>query len=482
MRERRELSPLLTDLYELTMAYGYWKNGRADRGAAFHLFFRKNPFNGGYTIAAGLEPAIEWLRSLEFEDNDLEYLRTLKGSDGERLFPDDFLHYLSTLPFQCDIDALPEGTVAFPFEPMVRVTGPILQAQLVESALLNIINFQSLIATKAARLQHAARDATLLEFGLRRAQGPDGAIAATRAAYLGGCSGTSNVLAAKIFDIPAVGTHAHSWVAAFDTEPEAFEAYAAAMPANSLFLVDTYDTLEGVRNAAAVGLDLKKRGYNMLGIRLDSGDLAWLSSEARKILDEAGLKEARIVASNDLDEYLVESLRLQNAPIDVFAVGTRLVTGHDQAALGGVYKLTAVRKADGSWQPRIKVSEQTVKTSIPGVLQVRRFTRGNEFIGDMLYEAGSDPRSRMVNPLDGTQSRLMTDADSHEDLLVPVFRGGELVYSAPSLKEIRERVREQMSHLHPGMKRFANPHRYKVGLEETLHHRREEMILAARSL
>ena len=338
---------LLTDLYQLTMAYGYWKSGRSELEAAFHLFFRKAPFQSGFTIAAGLATAIDFLKSFHFTDADLQFLATLTGNDNRPLFEPGFLEYLRTLRFCCDVDAIPEGSVVFPNEPLLRIKGPILQCQLLETALLNLLNFQSLIATKAARICLAARGEPVLEFGLRRAQGVDGALAASRAAYIGGCAATSNVLAGKIFGIPVRGTHAHSWVMSFDDEREAFLAYAEAVPNNCVFLVDTYDTLEGVRHAVETGKWLREHGYEMVGIRLDSGDLAWLSIEARKILDEAGFPKAVIIASNNLDEHIIASLKEQGAQINVWGVGTKMITAYDQPALGGVYKLSAIRGKDG---------------------------------------------------------------------------------------------------------------------------------------
>ncbi len=337
---------LLTDLYEITMAYGYWKERLFDREGAFHLTFRQSPFKSGYAIACGLSYVIEYLRDLRFSDDDLQYLRTLKGNDEQPLFEDAFLDFLKQLRFTIDLWAVPEGTVVFPNEPILRVTGPLLQCQLLESSLLNMINFQTLVATKSARVCQAARGRPVIEFGLRRAQGIDGGIAAARAAYIGGCVGTSNVLAGKLFHIPVMGTHAHSWVMSFDSELDAFRAYADAMPNNCVFLVDTYDSLQGTRNAAAVGKELAAKGHKLVGIRLDSGDLAYLSIEARKILDEAGFPDAAIVASNELDEHVINSLKDQGAQINVWGVGTRLVTAYDQPALGGVYKLSALR--DGS--------------------------------------------------------------------------------------------------------------------------------------
>ena len=366
-------SALLTDLYQLTMAYGYWKTGKEKDDAVFHLYFRENPFEGGYTIAAGLEEAVRYVESLRFHDDDLKFLATVTGNDGRALFPADFLRYLEQLRFTLDIDAVPEGTVMFPQEPMLRVVGPILQAQIVETALLNMINFQSLIATKASRVVYAAKGDPVIDFGLRRAQGVDGGLAASRAAYIGGCVATSNALAGATFDIPVKGTHAHSWVQAFDSEMEAFEKYAEVMPNNCLLLVDTYNTLQGVRHAIEIGKRLRKAGHELIGIRLDSGDLAYLSVQARKLLDDAGFPKAAIAASNELDEYLIASLKDQGAKIDLWGVGTKLITAFDQPALGGVYKLSALKPHGREWQYRIKVSEQAAKTSNPGMLQVRRF-------------------------------------------------------------------------------------------------------------
>src|SRR3954469_13128794 len=322
----RDSLGLLTDLYQLTMAYGYWKLGRSDLETAFHLIFRNNPFDGGFSVACGLASAVEYLTGFHFESDDLTYLATLKGNDEKPLFDPAFLDFLSTLKLACDIDAIPEGTAVFPQEPLVRVTGPILHCQLLETPLLNLINFQTLVATKAARVCIAAAGDPVLEFGARRAQGIDGAVTASRAAYVGGCAGTSNVLAGKLFGIPVGGTHAHSWVMSFDDELTAFESYARAMPNNCVFLVDTYNSLQGVRHAVKIGKKLRSHGHEMIGIRLDSGDLAYLSIEARKILDANGFQNAKILASNDLDEHLITSLKNQDAKINVWGVGTRLAT------------------------------------------------------------------------------------------------------------------------------------------------------------
>jgi nicotinate phosphoribosyltransferase len=475
---------LLTDLYQLTMAYGYWKLGTADKEAVFHLNFRKHPFNGGYSIAAGLEYAIDFLQELNFTPDDLEYLATLTGNDARPLFERPFLQFLGTWRFECDVDAIPEGTVVFPHQPLVRVKGPILQAQIIETALLNIVNFQTLIATKSARLCQAARGEAILEFGLRRAQGIDGSLAATRAAFIGGCAATSNVLAGKLFGIPVKGTHAHSWVMSFESEMEAFKAYARAMPNNCVFLVDTYDTLEGTCNAVEVGRWLRSQGHEMVGIRLDSGDLAYLSIEARKILDEGGFPKAQIVASNDLDESVINSLKDQGATIAVWGVGTRLATSYDQPALGGVYKLAAIREKGGDWQYRIKLSEQTIKVSNPGILNVRRFRNEHEFIGDAIYSETLpiDGATTIVDPLDMTRRKVLPADVAREDLLVPIFRSGKLVYRSPGIAEMRRRTAEQLAMFHAGVKRPLNPHTYPVGLEKRLHDLKTDLIMKARGL
>ncbi|MFP6639848.1 MAG: nicotinate phosphoribosyltransferase, partial [Myxococcota bacterium] len=323
---RSSRSALLTDLYQLTMAQGYWRSGRAGDEAVFHLFFRTLPFRGGYAIAAGLASVVERVEAFRFEAEETDYLATLEGNDGQPLFETEFLAYLRLLRFEGDLDALPEATVCFPHEPLLRMRGPIVAAQILETALLNVVNFQTLVATKAARVCQAAQGEPVLEFGLRRAQGVDGALSASRAAYLGGCASTSNVLAGQQYGIPVKGTHAHSWVMLFESELEAFQAYARAMPNNCVFLVDTYDTLRGVECAIEVGRALREEGHELVGIRLDSGDLAALSIEARRLLDGAGFESASIVASNDLDEGAIEELKERGARIGVWGVGTKLAT------------------------------------------------------------------------------------------------------------------------------------------------------------
>jgi nicotinate phosphoribosyltransferase len=484
----RTASALLTDLYQLTMAYGYWKTGQPEREAVFHLFFRKHPFRGGFSVACGLRDAIEYLRELSFPDEELAYLATLTGNDGKPLFEPAFLDYLRTLRWSCDMEGVSEGTVVFPHEPLLRIQGPLLQCQIVETALLNMLNFQTLIATKAARVCLAAKDDPVLEFGLRRAQGVDGALAASRAAYIGGCAATSNVLAGYRFGIPVRGTHAHSWVMSFDTEEEAFQAYARALPNNTIFLVDTYDTITGVRRAIEMGHQLRERGHKLGGVRLDSGDLAWLSIEARRMLDKAGFPDAVIVASNDLDEQIITSLKSQGARIDVWGVGTKLVTAYDQPALGGVYKLSAVRGPDGAWQHKVKLSEQAAKVSTPGLQQVRRFRRHGEFLGDMIYDLSNPARPGpeapgrvIVDPFDPTRQKRISDDAEYEDLLVPIFRKGKLVYEEPPLPATRNRTLAQLGGFHEGHKRFLNPHEYPVGLTPELHELRVKLVLAARS-
>ncbi|RSK37258.1 nicotinate phosphoribosyltransferase [Hymenobacter metallilatus] len=475
---------LLTDLYQVTMAYGYWQQGLQDREAVFHLYFRKAPFAGGYALAAGLAYVVDYLQNLAFSEDDLTYLGSLRGGQGTAMFPPEFLQYLRELRFTCDVDAIAEGTVVFGNEPLIRVQGPLLQAQLVETALLTLVNFQTLIATKAARIREAAGSDTVLEFGLRRAQGPDGGLGASRAAYLGGVDATSNVLAGQRFGIPVKGTHAHSWVMAFEDEPKAFTAYAQAFPDDSVFLVDTYDTLEGVRHAIKVAREMRANGHELGGIRLDSGDLAYLSREARALLNEAGFDNVRIVASNDLEENLITSLKQQGAKIDTWGIGTQLVTAYDQPALGGVYKLAALRKPDDSgWDFTIKLSEQLAKTSIPGILQVRRYeTDKGQPRADMLYNVAEPlPETlTLVDPLDATRRRAVRPDAPFRELLEPIFRRGELVHTLPTLQESRARAHREVLSLDPSIRRFLNPHTYPVGLEESLNRFRTQLILEKR--
>jgi nicotinate phosphoribosyltransferase len=434
---------LLLDLYELTMAYGYWKLGMAEREAVFQLTYRKGPFGGPYAIAAGLETLIQCLRDFQFDDSDIAYLRTLKNAEGGSLFEGDFLQEMCTLRLSCDLDAMPEGTVVFPKEPLVRVQGPLLQVQILESIILNVINFQTLIATKARRVTRAADPQPVIEFGMRRAQGIDGALSASRAAFIGGCESTSNTLAGKLFDIPVRGTHAHSWVMAFDSEKESFEAYARVMPDNCILLVDTYNTLQGVRNAIAVGHALRQEGKRLLGIRLDSGDLTTLSLQSRQLLDEAGFTDTIILASNELDENVISDCKQKGAAIDTWGVGTRLVTGREQPALDGVYKLSAIRDASGQWHDKAKKTDEKEKVSDPGILQVRRYNQNGKAIADVLY----DTRYGITEPCEAfdvaDEQRLLPANLQGQDLLAPIMRGGKIVYHFPTLREIQTHMRRE---------------------------------------
>ncbi len=470
---------LLTDLYQLTMSYAYWKQGLDKKEAVFHLFFRRRPFNGGFTVAAGLENVIHLLENFHFTDSDLNYLAQLKSADGSPLFSADFFDYLSNMRFSCQIDAVPEGTVVFPYEPLIRVQGPLIQGQILESPLLNLINFPTLIATKAARMCLAANDEPILEFGLRRAQGIDGALTASRAAYIGGCDSTSNVLAGKLYGIPVKGTHSHSWVMVFDDELEAFQTYAESLPNNCVFLVDTYDTLEGVKKAIEVGKWLRSKGKPFIGIRLDSGDLAYLSIQSRKMLDAAGFKDTKILASNELDETLINELKRQGAQITMWGIGTNLVTGRDQPALDGVYKLSAIRDLDGPWKYKLKLSEQMVKVSNPGILQVKRFYNARENVADMIYDINTpinEGDCTVVDPLDPTRQKILKKGLPSRDLLEPIFRDGKRVYAIPSLAEIRTKTKQELEYFNIGIKRFLNPHQYVVGLEKSLYDRKNELI------
>lgn len=475
---------LLTDLYQLTMSYGYWKMGLHTKEAVFHLFFRRNPFKGGFTIASGLESVVNFLNHLHFDESDLSYLGTIRDNDNQPLFPSDFLQFLGNLKFSCDLDAVPEGTVLFPFEPMLRIQGPLIQCQILESVLLNLINFPSLIATKAARVCLAAKGEPVLEFGLRRAQGIDGAITASRAAYIGGCHATSNVLAGKLFGIPIKGTHSHSWVMAFDEEIEAFHSYAKALPNNCVFLVDTYDTIEGVKKAIEVGKWLKSQGKKLMGIRLDSGDLADLSIKSRSLLDAAGFNDTFIFASNELDETIISELKRQGALITMWGVGTSMITGKDQSALDGVYKLSAIRNPGEPWNYKLKLSEQMTKVSNPGILQVRRYQSGSENVGDVIYDINKplSDSCTIIDPIDPIKQKVLKPGLESRDLLVPIFRQGKKVYTLPSLDEIRANTQRELSRFPIGIKRFLNPHQYVVGMEKSLYEMKVELINRVRTI
>lgn len=469
---------LLTDLYQLTMSYAYWKKGLNKKEAVFHLFFRRAPFQGGFTVAAGLEWVVHYLENFRFSESDLAFLATLEASDGTPLFTSDFFQYLADLKFTCDMDAVPEGTIVFPYEPLVRVQGPLIQCQLLESPLLNLINFPTLIATKAARVCLAAKGDSVFEFGMRRAQGIDGALTASRAAYIGGCDGTSNVLAGKLFGIPVKGTHSHSWVMVFDDETEAFQTYAESLPSNCVFLVDTYDTLEGVKKAIEVGKWLKSQGKKLLGIRLDSGDLAYLSIKSRKMLDAAGFNDAMIIASNELDETIISELKRQGAQINVWGVGTNLVTSKNQSALDGVYKLSAIRDKGKEWKYKLKLSEQMIKVSNPGILQVRRYYNKEENVADVLFDIHKDMNQhcQIVDPLDPTRQKNLKEGTPGYDLLVPIFRGGKRVYDLPSLQDIRKKTLRELDQFNTAIKRSLNPHQYIVGMEKSLYDLKVDLI------
>jgi nicotinate phosphoribosyltransferase len=472
---------LLTDLYQLTMACGYWKTGTSEREAVFHLTFRRPPFGGGYAIAAGIAPALAYLRRLRFSPEDVAYLATLRDAEEQPLFPAGFLDYLRDFRFACTVDAVREGSLVFPHEPIVRVRGPIAHGQLVETALLTLINFQTLVATKAARVIQAARGAPVLEFGLRRAQGIDGALGASRAAYIGGADATSNVLAGRMFGIPVRGTHAHSWVMFHGDDRAAFRAYAAALPGNCTFLVDTFDSLDGVRDAIAIGRELRAAGHELLGIRLDSGDLAYLSIEARRLLDEAGFPDAKVTASNDLDENLIGSLLEQGAKIDAFGVGTKLVTAFDQPALGGVYKLGANRDEHGAWRESIKLSEQPIKISNPGILAVKRLRRAGELAGDVIYDEEAGYAGPSLHDIeDPTRPAYAPPFDSAEDLLVRYLDAGRSVRDPDTLAAARERAAAELAQLSPRTRRFLNPQPYPVGLDRHVHERKAQLVAEAR--
>jgi len=462
---------LFTDLYQLTMAYGYWKKGFQNKEAVFHLFFRKKPFGGSFAIAAGLEPAIDFIKNFHYDPSDLSYLEKLRDSRDKPLFEKKFLDYLSTFSFTCNIDAVREGTPIFPTEPLLRVEGPILEAQILESPLLNIINFQTLIATKSARICYAAKPDPVVEFGMRRAQGIDGALSAARAAFIGGCPSTSDVLAGKLLGIPVKGTHAHSWIMAFKKEEDSFQAFAEVFPDESIFLIDTYDSIMGVKKAIEVAKKMRQDGNEMVGVRLDSGDLAHLSIEIRHLLDEAGFKDAKIMASNELDEFIIQDLKHQGARIDIWGVGTNLVTGKDQPALDGVYKLAAIRDKGGEWEDKLKISEQTIKTTTPGLLQIRRFFDGKSYLADMIYDIRDRLQSTVciIDAFDSTRQKFVSSDIPYQDLLIPMLRKGKPVHTFPSLLGIQEYAKQELEKFHPSIRRFLFPHPYFAGLEKSRH-------------
>ena len=454
---------MLTDLYQLTMINGYFKCGTQNQKAAFDLFYRGS--NGySYAIAAGLEQAIDYVKNLHFDDDDVDYLRSLG------IFGEDFLNELKKFRFTGDIKAVPEGTLIFPNEPIMTVIAPMFEAQLVETALLNIINHQTLIATTASRLCECTKGA-ISEFGLRRAQGPDAGLYGARAAYIGGCRSTSNVLAGQMFSIEVKGTHSHSWVMSFPTEYDAFEAYAKVYPDSCLLLVDTYDTLKsGVPNAIRVFNKLKAGGHKPLGIRLDSGDLAYLSRQARKMLDEAGFPEAKIFVSNDIDEKVLLALAQQDAKIDVYGIGTKLITSFNNAALGGVYKLSAIEE-DGKMIPKIKVSNSHEKTTNPGLKKTVRVLVDGMAAADLicLHDDEFDT-SKPLTVYHPEQTWKKTTFDKYElkELMVDIFKDGELVYDMPSLKEIGEYCDKSKGEFFPEYRRVTNTQEYKVDLSDNM--------------
>ena len=473
----RNLS-MMTDLYELTMMQGYFKE-KKNNMVVFDAFYRSNPCGGGYAICAGLEQVIDYIKNLHFDYDDIAYLRSLG------IFDTDFLEYLSGFHFTGNIYAIPEGTVVFPREPLVKVVAPIIEAQLVETALLNIVNHASLIATKASRVVWAASGGGVMEFGLRRAQGPDAGIYGARAAMIGGCVGTSNVLTGQVFDVPVMGTHAHSWIMSFPDELTAFRTYAKYYPTACTLLVDTYDTLRsGVPNAIQVFKEMRDAGIKgKIGIRLDSGDLAYLSKKARAMLDEAGFTDAKITASCDLDEYLIADLKLQGCRIDSWGVGTNLITSKDCPSFGGVYKLAAIMDDDGNWIPKIKKSDNPEKVTNPGNKTVYRIydSSNHMMIADLISLVDdSFDSSRDMTIFDPTYTWKHTDlkAGQYElkELLIPVFENGICVYESPSLREIMDYCKADLATLWDETRRLVNPHQMYVDLSDRLFKMKSELL------
>lgn len=475
---------LLTDLYQLTMAQGYFSNDKLNMDACFYLFFRDYPFNGGYAIACGIEEIVNYIENFKFSDDDIKYLESIEAPGGGKIFDKKFIEYLSNLELELDVDSVVEGTVVFPHEPIVRVSGPILHCQIVETALLNAFNFQTLIATKASRIC-AAANCPVSEFGLRRAQGNAGGIWASRAAYVGGCASTSNVEAGKLFNIPVAGTHAHSWVMAFDSELEAFRAYANEFPKNCVLLVDTYDIEDGINNAIIVGKEMQSKGEHLSAIRIDSGDLTWLSKMARQMLDDAGLKDVGIILSNDLDEYSIKSIQSEGAVFTGLGVGTKLATAYDQPALGGVYKLSATKeKNSDKWNMHMKVSESSQKMTIPGVLNVRRYVDDSgKLAGDMIYDIfmDVDDSQIIVDPMDNLRRKKL-GMFKHHDLLVPLFRKGKFVGEKFDVNVAQQNAKNSLQGLDETQKRTMNPHTYPVGIEYKLSELRTKIVSELRGL
>lgn len=466
---------LLTDFYELTMGNGYLENGLADTVCCFDLYFRKVPDNGGFAVMCGLEQAINYIKKLSFTDEDIAYLRDKK------IFSEKFLDYLRNFKFSCDVWAIPEGTPVFPNEPLVIVKGPAIQAQLMETMLLLCINHQCLIATKAARIVKAANGRAVMEFGSRRAQGSDGAIYGARAAYIGGCAGTACTISDKEMGTPALGTMAHSWVQMFDSELDAFRAYAKCYPDACLLLVDTYNVLKsGIPNAIKVFNELRAEGHEPAGIRIDSGDITYLSRKARKMLDDAGFPNAKICISNSLDEYIIEDILRQGACIDSFGVGERLITSRSEPVFGGVYKLTAVEK-DGQIIPKIKLSENVTKITTPDFKELWRFydkTTGKA-IADLITCYGEEVDDTkpytIFDPEHPYKKKTVTDFTAKK-LLVQIFDKGECVYESPSATEIRDFCHEQIGTLWSEVTRFENPHEYYVDLSKKLWDKKNDLL------
>ena len=477
--DRQNLT-LLTDLYELTMMQGYFRNKDQNETVIFDAFFRNNPMGSGYSISAGLAQVIDLIKNLHFSEEDIAYLSSLK------LFDKEFLEYLKDFKFTGDIYAIPEGSVMFPREPMVKVIAPIMQAQLVETAILNIVNHQSLIATKASRVCFAARGDGIMEFGLRRAQGPDAGIYGARAAVIGGCIGTSNVLAGQLFDVPVKGTHAHSWIMSFPDEYTAFKAYSEIYPNACLLLVDTYDTLKsGIPNAIRVFTEMKDAGIELknYGIRLDSGDLAYLSKKARKMLDAAGFPDAIISASNDLDEYLIDSLKVQGAAITSWGVGTHLITAKDCPSFGGVYKLAAVKGPDGQFIPKIKLSENSEKVTNPGNKTIYRIYEkdSGKVKADLIClvdeKFDENENLSLFDPLEPwKKTKLKGGTYTMREMMVPVFIDGKCVYESPKVMDIREYCRQELETLWPETRRLVNPHKVYVDLSKKLYDIKIELL------
>lgn len=473
---KRNLS-LLTDFYQLTMGNGYLEEGYKDTEAVFDMFFRRVPDEGGFAIFAGLEQLIEYLENLEFSQEDISFLRS-KG-----LFSEDFLSYLKNFQFCCDVYSVKEGTPIFPNEPVVVVKGPILQAQLVETMVLLTINHQSLIATKANRIVRAAKGRSVMEFGSRRAQGYDSALLGARAAFIGGCSATACTMAEPLYGIPAVGTMAHSWVQLFDSEYEAFKAYASLYPDTCTLLVDTYNTLKsGIPNAIRVFNEIiVPKGLRPKAIRIDSGDLSYLSKRARKMLDEAGFPDVQITVSNSLDEYIIRELLLQEANIDSFGVGENLITSRSTPVFGGVYKLVAVQKPDGSYTPKIKISETVEKITTPGFKKVYRIKslENNKAMADFItLESESHPQEDTITIFDpiNTWKEQTLEGIYFEELLTPIFKRGVCVYQNPTVKEIQNYCKQEVDSLWDEVKRFEFPHRYYVDLSQDLWQLKNDLL------